>query len=127
MDFASYKRIVHCSAQQVAAQVVETHAPGSAPNFYVARIVLPDGATVFVLCSNEGNWAFSNEFVENECRLQFVDCPSFANVLGALYGITPLLKAELEGKFRKQPFNSAEEIRYWKPKTVGEGIFNWWD
>jgi len=127
MDFTAFKKIVHSTAQQIAAKVVELHKPDVTPNFYAAEIALPHAGTVYLLCSIGGHWAFSSRYKSDECSLDFVDCPSLADVLEGTFGITPMLKADLLGDFRKQPFNSEADVRYWKPKTLGEGVFNWWD
>ena len=66
-----------------------------------------------------------------EPPLAFIDRPRLAQILGET-GFQVLTAAELS-----QPIASAdlsdlaahehEQVRYWKPATVGELLFNYWD
>lgn len=123
---ASFKKVVHAAAVQLAGRVLAVHSPSVTPNFHAAEVALGD-RTIFVLCSVDGNWAFSANYEPNRCKLSFVDFPPFAEILKSMFGIDPFTRAELAGEFRKQPFMSEADIKYWRPNTFGEALFNWWD
>lgn len=121
-----FSTIVYELARQLGAAVLAIHRPSITPNFWAAELQR-NGARFYVLCSDEGNWAFSRFFAPRECRLEFEDIPDAAELLQQLFGKTPLSKAELDAPLQTQPSTRARDLRYWKPATQGELLFNWWD
>ncbi|MEV6237800.1 hypothetical protein [Lentzea sp. NPDC051838] len=64
--------------------------------------------------------------------LEFLDDPDLVAVLTDLAAQTKYrvwAKAELDGPFDASawPEMSANDIRYWRPDTLGAALFNWWD
>ena len=82
---------------------------------------------VHLLCSVDGYWACSSFREANSCELSFVNNVSINTALQNMYGIDLLSPEKLSSKFRKLPSTSEVDIKYWKPVTFGEGVFNWWD
>ena len=121
-----FKAIIYQVARQIGAEVVAVHLPTVTPNFCAAEL---KRATMrfYVLCSNTDNWAFSRFFEPHISRLEFEDVPEAADALRSMFGKEPLSKSELEAPFQGRPGLSEEDIRYWRPSTQGDVLFNWWD
>lgn len=111
------------------------HAPEVTPNFsyveFTGRFDHQENAKRYLLCSY-GCWAVCSHVRSDErgIKLQFVDCAEIAAKLKAFYGINVLSKAELEAEFQllpDLPYMSDSDLKYWKPQTMGEALFNWWD
>ena len=126
MEFSAFKKIVYGVCYEIGADVKGFFKGGITPNFHVAHVVLNDKIR-FLLCSESDNWAFSEVFDENKCELKFSDEERASKALSRLYGICALSRKELLGPFTSQPYLLESDARYWKPETLGEGLFNWWD
>ena len=127
LEFSAFKKIVHQVVRDANGAVVDIFAPNVAPNFYAANVSLPEHGNVAVLCNLEEVWAFSSGYEEGVCKLAFLDCDPLAGALRNAFQIEAMTESSLNGAFEKQPFHEDSDIRYWKPKTLGEGLFNWWD
>lgn len=126
MDFSSFKKITFEAARLSGGAVIETFEPTVTPNFFAAQISL-NKDVIYMLSTYEGVWGFSKTFEPMGCDLKFVDSHQLSTALQDNFGINPLSSEVLYGEFNKQPSMLEADIRYWKPKTLGEGIFNWWD
>jgi hypothetical protein len=126
MDFIEFKRISFDAARLAGGTIAEFYDSSGTPNFFVAKISL-ERQSVYLLCTFDGTWAFSESFYPSRCELQFVDSDRIAEALNTNFGVVPLSRACLEDQFIKQKGMHESDIKYWKPKTLGEGIFNWWD
>ena len=127
MKLSVFKKIVHQIVRDANGEVIDVFAPGPTPNFFAANVSLQAHGSFAVLCSLEGNWAFSRPYDEGVCELSFVDCEPLASALRDAYEIDPISESALNQAFKKQSFHEDSDIRYWKPKSLGEGLFNWWD
>ena len=105
-----------------------------APNFHQALIGYPD-RTVSVICHRDRPLLAIAEppDVDNRSRdtgpRTFLEAPSLADVLATELGFRVLTAHELSAPFDATawPDISAEDVRYWKPATLGEALFNHWD
>jgi hypothetical protein len=61
--------------------------------------------------------------------LTFLDVPDLHDALAAFPGLRVLTKADLDARFTAAdwPHLTTDDIRYWRPATVGEALFNYWD
>lgn len=76
--------------------------------------------------------AFSVPLQECRMDIEFVDCSDLADVFRRLTDFQPMSKVELTTPVKStdlKDLNKAEleQFNYWKPKTVGELVFNFWD
>jgi len=126
MDSALFKKIIYNASKQLGFNVVGCMEPEVTPNFYAAEIEL-NYERLFILASYENDWSFSSQFNSMECQLDFVDCPTLAALLQHQYGVDVLTKDELHAPFEDRSYLLESDVRYWQPKTLGEGLFNWWD
>src|ERR1043166_2285987 len=67
--------------------------------------------------------------VRESCPLGFVDFPDRADALAAMPGFLLLTAAELDGPIDMAKWRpiSRHDLRYWRPQTLGESLFNYWD
>lgn len=126
MDIVQFKQIVFACANQIGGKVIQLHQPSATPNFFAAEISLK-GSTVFLLCTHDDDWAFSKNFSPLRCTLQFTEEPAISSALAMLFEIEVLSLDTLQSKYTKSPNHCPSDLKYWKPQTMGEGLFNWWD
>lgn len=126
MDMATFKGIAYTVATSLRWRVGAISAPGVTPNFWAAELLQGDRRH-FLLCSENGNWAVSSNLDSTRPQLPFADCEPLATTLEALYRIRVLSKHELAAPFTARSDFSPSDIAYWKPATLGDALFNWWD
>lgn len=132
-EWASFPHIAQAIGSALWYRVGAIHKSMETPNYsyveYTGRFDNQENARRYLLCSYDGYWAVCSPN-ERGNKLQFVDCVEIAEKLKALYGINVLSKAELEAEFQllpDLPYMSEKDLKYWKPQTMGEALFNWWD
>ena len=81
----------------------------------------------WLLRSHVGDWAFVEAIDAALAPLQFTDCLPVSAAMTRLFGITPMTRAELAVVFAGRPGVSDADVRYWKPPSLGDALFNWWD
>lgn len=126
MDLHTFRKTVHAVAGKAGGQVCDIIEPGVTPNFLAARIEIGERAC-FVLCSHANDWAFATAIEPALAPLNFIDSPALAHAMNALFDLKPLSQNELQSPFSAWPGLSESDLRYWKPRTLGDALFNWWD
>jgi hypothetical protein len=126
MDLSAFRKIVHEAARQAGGRMVDIIEPGVTPNFLAARIEVGP-APCYVLCSHADDWAFAEAIEPPLAPLRFIDCPTIADALQSLFGLTPFTQAVMQAPFSARPGLSESDLSYWKPRTLGDALFNWWD
>lgn len=124
MDRSNFQQTIYRLSQYVGADVMEIHLPEVTPNFIAASLNIKQ-QTVYILCSDNQDWAFSQQL--QPFKLQFIDHPLLANMLHNLANIQVYCTSQLNAPFVAQSWMSKHDINYWKPQTLGEALFNWWD
>lgn len=131
--FGEFKRIVFAVAANLRLDVSILAERNVTPNFHVARLddselsVLMLGHSIYPLI------AFAKSANPDASRLQFVDCARIANEMQNLFpdviiaGSDELARKLTESDQALLDVVEREQIKYWKPTTVGEVAFNWWD
>lgn len=126
MKFSDFKKIVYSLEITKRVKVISISEAGITPNFHVAYI--EEGASDFcILCSIHGEWAFSERITEFSCDLNFIDKVDLGIALKEGFGIIARNKKELDGSFILQEYMHESDVKYWAPKSLGLGMFNWWD
>ena len=126
MDTKNFKSITFGVASTLQWKVANLYEPVVTPNFWVAELT-HGNETIYLLCSRKGDWAVSSFFSPEVCELWFEDCPQISTVLEALYKIRVHSKSELNEAFVPSADMSPKDVKYWKPETMGQGLFNWRD
>lgn len=115
--------------------MTDFRVPAVTPNFWQAVIEYP-GRTVSVVAANDVPVIAlarprSLDFApaRESGPLEFVDEPELAAVLAETERFQVLTPADLERSFNAEdwPHLTRSDIAYWKPATVGEALFNYWD
>ncbi|MFF5185675.1 hypothetical protein ACFY30_18140 [Streptomyces sp. NPDC000345] len=132
VDVVAFKTACHAVARSIRGTVAEVAPAGATPNFHAALITAP-GIRSSVLCHEvlpvvafaasppqagvpltnfASPQAWADAFERGGFRLLDVDELS-----------TPLATADTSELAEAE----LEQVRYWRPSTVGELMFNWWD
>lgn len=134
MDTATFTRLAKAVASANHFRLGRIGEPGVTPNFwcaeYTCRIDFQD-AKRYLLCSTDERWAVCRSLGPKSYR--FEDCDEIAVTLKSFYGIDVGTKAEMDAEFELTVEISmlagfgASSLKYWKPQTMGEALFNWRD
>jgi hypothetical protein len=157
MDLSAFRKIVHEAARQAGGRVVDIIEPGVTPNFLAARIEIgPAPCYVLCSHANDWAFAEAIEPPLAPLRFIDCPAIAGAmQSLFGLTPFTPfdLSKSPSppapppqagEGpgergssstsqpgvpdvRFPPQRAFSEHDLRYWKPRTLGDALFNWWD
>ncbi len=126
MEYVKFKKLIYQASYICEFKIESLHEPNIIPNFYSAKVSQYNyGETLFILCSINNEWALAKEVLY--VNIEFIDDFNFTRKLNSIFGIKFLTKIELDGPFEKRFYMSNSDIKYWKPMTLGNGIYNWWD
>ncbi|MGW6732341.1 hypothetical protein [Streptomyces sp. NPDC055013] len=132
VDVGAFKTACHAVARSIRATVGDVTLAGVTPSFHTVLITAP-GIRSTVLCHE---LLLVVAFVASPPQAgaplaDFISPPAWADAFER-GGFRPLDVGELG-----MPLASAdtselaeaelEQVRYWRPSTVGELMFNWWD
>ncbi|WP_394613623.1 hypothetical protein JNUCC0626_27305 [Lentzea sp. JNUCC 0626] len=124
---AEFRGLVHEAARRAGGAVTRWCEPHVTPNFHAAYVEYRDHRpTVAVLLTHAGDVALTHDHERQP--LVFADDAALTGVLEEL-GLTVRTPAELHRPFRAAdwPLLDARDVRYWRPETAGQALFNWWD
>ena len=131
--FAEFKRVVFGVADPLRLAVTQLTERGVTPNFHSAHL---DGGETSVAMLGHSTYpiiAFSEHWKHNDGQLRLVDCIRIATELKRMFPhVTVAESGELTRKLTESDLalldeGELDQIKYWKPQTVGEIAFNWWD
>ena len=129
MNFKTFKTIIYNISNQSDFKVIELIEPNITPNFYIARVKKYDNE-FFILASYEDNWAFTKKYNSSNLLFDFINNSKLSKLLKSQYRISVLTKEKLNS-LATPPLGGwgakENDIKYWKPKTLGEVLFNYWD
>ncbi len=126
MNAEEFKKVIYALGNDIGASVETFYFPGVTPNFQVCKLMINSNA-IFVLCSENGDWCVSKSFDESLCELEFTDNELITKSLNVQFGIILLSKQELNQEFSSRSYLSDCDVKYWKPRSLGDGLFNWWN
>jgi hypothetical protein len=131
VSFTDFKAAVFRAARAIRAKVVHTEPAGVTPNFHSAVLDAPDGETV-VLCNSRFPIVAFAEWPVAMGSLRFKDHGALRDAMESIGGYTVTNVAELDRTLTEDDVTALGSgdlynLRYWKPETVGEVVFNWFD
>jgi len=126
MEFKNFSKICHSLGLETNGKVSSLTSSGITPNFHSCKIHI-NFEDFYILCSTNNDWAYSKSFPLNNQTINFCDQNNISQYLKSIHNIIPLTKIELNGPFKPRVYLNEDDIKYWQPKTLGEGLFNWWD
>ena len=126
--------VCHAAAQQLHGKVLSQDlvADHRACNFSVVTIQLPLEDIAVLLNSHIPLIAMSQPLSRQDLTIRFVDSPVLADAIRKCGSFTILTASELAQRISDDmlaDLSNAEmqQIKYWKPATVGAMLFNFWD
>lgn len=132
VDVVAFKTACHAVARSIRATVGEVTPAGVTPSFHTVLIIAP-GIRSTVLCHAVLPVV---AFVASPPRAgaplaDFTSPPAWADTF-ELDGFRLLDVEELSMPLAAADTSELaeaelEQVRYWRPSTVGELMFNWWD
>ena len=133
---AQFARACHELSRDLWGEVVSVAEPRETPSFYQARFQ-SRSEDLSLVCHSTYPWfAFAEPIDEVpggvSCALVFMDPPPDCRSLFEDSELRCLTKAELATPMARCDLSALleeeiKQVEYWKPKTLGELVFNWWD
>jgi hypothetical protein len=136
-DVGSFRRACHAAARRTGGAVIDFRlANGVTPNFHQGLIAYPD-RTVAVACMRDAavlaiavpRAIDIADGARESGPLTFVDAPDLVTALAEVPGFCVLTPTELNGPFDTAawPDLPPGDIKRWRPGSLGEALFNYWD
>ena len=131
-DVRAFTAVCHHAARAIGATVTGVAPARVAPSFHAVDIAEAGHAVAVLRHVTVPFIAFARPRAGGDATLTFVNHPGLAAVLADLTDAraltvdqlgTPLSQADLSALDRVEH----DQIGYWKPATVGELLFHFWD
>jgi hypothetical protein len=134
-ELREFRRTCHLVAVRTGGRVIEFRvADKVTPNFHQGIIGYRERPVAVVLARDTGVVAVAvpravTGAEQDAGPLMFVEFPELIEALTAEGKFIVLTAAELGRPFAaaEWPALSAYDVRYWKPESLGEALFNYWD
>jgi hypothetical protein len=124
----------HHAARVTGAEVQAIRDPyeGGPSNYAMARIQFSDNVVVVLVNSIRPIIAFAKCPAEGQITFEYIDCPKLADAFLAVGEYAIATSEELNRPLLREMCKnlaSAElkRVRYFRPKRVGDVVFNYWD
>ncbi|MEI5906647.1 hypothetical protein WAK64_06200 [Bacillus spongiae] len=130
VDGKQFKQLCFDVISRNNGKVVDFITPQYPTNFYYAHVEIEDNQFYILLNEHFPYLAFAS--IVEFGNIKFINKPVLYEKFSSLYRVigTGELNAPLTQDLLKQTeLNSVEleQISYWRPETVGQIIFNYWD
>jgi hypothetical protein len=134
-DLKAFRSHCHSAAREVGARlrtVQDRNEALGACNYAIARFELPDATVAVLLNAVHPVLAFAEWPAEGQLAFEYVDCPKLAEVFRTLGGYQIAASEELNQPLVREmcadlTMAEQEHVRYFRPRRVGDVIFNYWD
>ncbi len=130
VDEKQFKQLCFAFVLDNKGRIIKFHSSQNVTNFYYAQVEIR-GIGFYILLNKHYPYLAFASVIELE-NIQFIDIPVSSNPFAPFYKVldTYNLNLSIEPFLQgENTLNSAElkQISYWKPKTMGQVIFNYWD
>lgn len=132
MNIVKYKELCHGLARTLEGELLEFSDTLYPANFYKAVFNLPALNICLVMNKHYPIIAFARAV--EAVKIEFIDYDAGKNAVPDEFTVLPtsILEVPVTGNMEDLPVNQLnkgeiEQIKYWKPETVGQIIFNFWD
>ncbi|MEU6559421.1 hypothetical protein [Nocardia nova] len=136
-ELPTFRRACYEAARRTGGTVIEFRlAEGGTPNFHQGVIAYRDRHVAVVALRDSAVLAVAEprviDFDDGAIEagpLIFVQAPELTTALSEQAGFEILTATELTRPFDAAAWPQLDraDIRYWKPETVGDALFNYWD
>ncbi len=127
MDGANFKKVGYEIARKLQYGVTQFSTPSYPTNYF--RLAIQKDEKEYAILLHEYVPYAALVAYDNEFNMHFVDCDGLAAELSPYYQV-------LDAEFLNEAFDPVmhdlaeielKQVRYWRPDTIGEVIFNCWD
>ncbi|OWK45481.1 hypothetical protein [Fimbriiglobus ruber] len=132
-DYQAFRGHCYITAREAGWSVREVLAPRQAIacNYALAVFASRESAITAVLNGVFPLLAFADPPTEGQLDLDFVDCAALGSAFEQL-GYTVLPAAELSRLLKREMWqglapHEQKQVRYFRPRRVGDVIYNYWD
>ncbi|WP_433288321.1 hypothetical protein [Micromonospora sp. CA-244673] len=132
-DLGEFTAVCHHAARAIGATVTGVTPAGVTPNFHTVDIThgLHHHIAVLRHIALPFN-AFARPQANGDGTITFVDHPDLAAAITNLANVQVLTVEQLRTSLSQVDLSALgpsehDQIAYWKPNTVGELLFNFWD
>ena len=134
-DLASFRGHCYEAARRASGQLVSFTSPdssGDCRNYAIASFILPAEKIAVVRNLHHPLVSFADVPAEGSVLLRFRDCPLLTDIFNS-FGIYKVVSA---AQLERPPSSSVlcelgdverKQVAYWKPRRIGDIVFNWWD
>jgi len=128
-----FQQIAFACAVRCGFTVAGLSERGVTPNFHSALLVRWDEKLLMLGHSIYRIIAFAEPHEDFSCELTFRDATDLRECLVEMYpeftiaSTTELSLGIQASDLQMLDRAEVEQVKYWKPRTVGELAFNWWD
>ncbi|MFC8616506.1 hypothetical protein ACFT9M_08830 [Micromonospora purpureochromogenes] len=131
-DLRSFRTVCHDAAQRTGSSVTSCMAADVTPSFHTVVVVRGDRAVALLRHTLLPLVALARPRCVGDAGVAFVDDATLAAALAEVSGLRVLSVAQLHTPLSRVDLTAltADEhtqLAYWKPDTVGDLLFNFWD
>lgn len=132
-SIADFRRLVYTVAASQDWRVASIAAAGITPNFHFAKLESPHRSIFILGHSNYPIVAFAKQVNDVDQRLQFVDESEISSEISRLFPDVAIANgADLNRSITEDDLaqlapTELRQVKCWKPCTIGQLAFNWWD
>lgn len=132
IEMETFKKEVSGSLAQLGYRLLYFREAGVTPNFHLV-VFGKGGERLGVICNSiYPVVALVKEIDVGVCELRYIEDENVENLIESNTSFHIVSTADLDQELTSgalKELNEAElrQINYWKPQTIGEVVFNWWD
>ncbi|SIN44807.1 hypothetical protein [Micromonospora cremea] len=131
-DSARFTATCHHAARAIGATVTGVTPAGVTPNFHTIDITQAQHHIAVLRHTTLPFIAFARPHANGDVTITFVDHPDLAAAITNLTDVQVLTVNQLQTPLSQVDLSNLhpgehDQIRYWKPTTAGELLFNFWD
>lgn len=132
IEMETFKKEIAGSLAQLGYRLLYFREAGVTPNFHLV-VFEKGGERLGVICNSiYPVVALVKEFDEGVCELRYIEDANAEYLIESCTSFYIVSAADLDQELTSDALKELSEaelsqIKYWKPKTIGEAVFNWWD
>ncbi|MFF5054009.1 hypothetical protein ACFY1S_12590 [Micromonospora sp. NPDC000663] len=131
-DLRVFTAVCHHAARAIDATVTGVTPAGVTPNFHTVDIADAPHHIAVLRHITLPFVAFARPHAIGDVTVTFVDHPDLADAINALTRVQALTVDQLQTPLTQVDLGALDpsehdQISYWRPTTLGELLFNFWD
>ena len=127
IDGNLFKKLGYEIARKTNGKIIGFFPPSYPLNYF--RIDIEANEKVVSILLHEYFPYAAIALYANELQIQFIECESLSSELSSYYTVLEVafLNEHFNPKFHNLSEDELKNVKYWRPNTNGEVIFNCWD